>query len=266
MSLLDPKDTDTSIDPNKDYLAELTGPGGKFDRTKYESDEDMYKAMARGKWEADKTIAFKMNEFDRLKEDYLKLHEDYKASASLSELIDKLSKTQTESNESTQNVNTGDTKPALTQEDLEGFLEQKMTQREIRQKEEANYKLVENKLKEQLGDNYASTLRRQAEQLGLSTEDVEHMAKRSPEAFFKAFGLDAPKQGDNYSAPPRSSVRSDSFTPTGGNKRTWSYYEKLRKESPSEYLSGKTQTQMMKDMAELGEAFEDGNYKNLSRL
>lgn len=266
MSLLDQNNTnELQDDPNRDYFAELTGPGGKFDRSKYQSDEDMYKAIAKGKVLADQMVDFKNSEFDKLKSDYLKVNEEYKASASLSEIIDQLrNEKQTETTEDTHNVDKVE-KPALTQEDLEKLLEQKMTQREIRLKEEENYKTVENKLREQLGMNYSSILKRQAEQLGLSDEDVDRMARKSPTVFFKAFGLDQAK-GDSFQSPPRPNVKSDSFTPANPNKRTWSYYEDLKKKNPTEYLSGKIQAQMFKDMQDLGDAFQDGNYQALRKL
>lgn len=264
MSLLDQNKTEPQDDPNRDYLAELTGPGGKFDRTKYQSDEEMYKAIAKGKVLGDEMIEFKNTEFDKLKSDYLKVNEEYKASASLSEIIDQIrNEKTTENNENTQNVDEV-TQPALTPQDVESLLEQRLTERERRMKEEANYKTVESKLREQLGDNYASVLKRQAEQLGLTNEDVDRMARQAPLAFFKAFGIEEQKPS-GFQSPPRPTLRSDNSSLGTVNKRTWSYYEEMRKKNPAEYLSGKTQTQMMKDMTDLGEAFKDGNYQILEK-
>ena len=40
--------------------------------------------------------------------------------------------------------------------------------------------------------------------------------------------------------------------------RTWSYYEKIRKEDRDKYLRRETQLQMHQDAIDLGEAFLDG--------
>ena len=42
--------------------------------------------------------------------------------------------------------------------------------------------------------------------------------------------------------------------------RTWSYYEKMRKEKPKEYWRSGTQAQMLKDYQALGTSFEDGSF------
>ena len=85
------------------------------------------------------------------------------------------------------------------------------------------------------------------------------MAKKSPDAFFRTFGLDK-ESAETFELPPRTKQRTDGFSPTGKEKRTWSYYQKLRKEKPDVYRDPKTQTQMLKDSIELGEAFKDGDY------
>ena len=42
--------------------------------------------------------------------------------------------------------------------------------------------------------------------------------------------------------------------------RTWSFYEKLRKENPNLYRTAKTHEQMVQDAMALGDDFKDGNY------
>jgi len=44
--------------------------------------------------------------------------------------------------------------------------------------------------------------------------------------------------------------------------RTWSFYEKLRKENPNLYRTAKTHEQMVKDAAALGPNFEDGDFND----
>jgi hypothetical protein len=51
-------------------------------------------------------------------------------------------------------------------------------------------------------------------------------------------------------------MRSDSFAPKS-DKRTYSYYENMRKTNPNLYLDPKISIQMDKDAQALGEAFFD---------
>lgn len=43
-------------------------------------------------------------------------------------------------------------------------------------------------------------------------------------------------------------------------KRTWSYYEKMRKEDPDQYHNPMTRAQMLKDYQALGKDFQTGNF------
>ena len=44
-------------------------------------------------------------------------------------------------------------------------------------------------------------------------------------------------------------------------KRTWSYYEKIRKDDPARYRDPKTHSQMFQDAIALGDAFADGDFE-----
>ena len=74
-------DQTPQIDPNKDYLAELVGEGKKF-----KTDKD----LARGKYEADLYVKTLERQLDELRNDHLKLREDYTARAKLEELLGQL--------------------------------------------------------------------------------------------------------------------------------------------------------------------------------
>lgn len=45
-------------------------------------------------------------------------------------------------------------------------------------------------------------------------------------------------------------------------QRTWSYYEKLRKDNPDKFWTGKIQDQMVRDASALGENFQDGGFND----
>lgn len=238
MSLFDQEDID-----NKDYLAELTGPGGKFDRTKYASEAEMYQAIAKGKVYGDRTIEQRNKDFDDLREDFVKAQANATSATKFEELKALLEK----------RVDTGDIttqmRPVETQLDpvkIEELLDQKLTQREMKAKEDANMNAVETRLRERFGDNAKSIMRDKMNTLGMTAEDLKFLAKRSPEAVLNALGVNSVQQ-ETYQGTPSSSFRSDNFVPQA-DIRDALYYDKMRREKPKEYFSEKMSVQRLKDM------------------
>ncbi len=246
-------------DPNqidKDPLEVLTGPGGKFDRSKYESDADMYRAIAKGKLEADVFIEHKNKEYDILREDYLKERELNTAKGNLMTLVDQLKGTgQQEETGTTQNQQT--LAPELNLEEVAAKVSEMQRAEAQKRRQEENLRLVKAKLTETWGVNYPALLQERIETLGLTKEFVNELAEKHPTVLFKTLELDV-KKNEQFQAPPRSGTRSDNFAPSAStNKRTWSYYEKMRKEDPKRYSDPQTQVQKIKDSVELGAAFRD---------
>lgn len=252
-NLLDGGEDLPIIDQNKDYLAELVGEGKKF--------KDQ-KELAKGKYEADQYIETLKKQQDELRADYLKLREESAATAKLEELISQLdSRQKPNGNENTQvpDVN----KPVVDPKAIESLVSSKIEEYNQTKKQETNYNQVKTKLIERFGNNYQNALKEQIDELGLTVEDINTLARKSPAAFFRTLGLDQPVQTDTFQSPPRSTQRSDSFSPKGSPKRTWSWYQDLRRTNPTAYYDPKTTIQRHKDYEELGPAFEDGDFKSL---
>lgn len=248
-----PEEDIPQIDPNKDYVAELVGPDKKF---------KTIQDLARGKYESDILIPIQNRRMDDMRTDYLRERELNMSRAKLEEIVDQLSKKQLASNENTQ-VNEAPTeKPQINPKDIEDIISRKLKESDLSKRQEENYNIVRNKLKERFGNNYANVLKTQVEDLRLSDEDVNALARKSPDAFFRLMGLDLKEQKDSYQAPPKSSQRSDSFAPKV-EKRTWSYYQNMRKNDPTLYYNPKTNDQMVKDAKTLGKEFEDGDYNTI---
>ena len=259
MNLLDDtnQNDQVQIDENKDYFAELTAPGAKFDLTKYDNDPmKAAAAIAKGKWHADATLEHRNKSYDELRTDWMKLREEYNAGPKLKEYLDQLvgQKPQNEP----QHTPVDDKRPVYDPEEVEKLLEQKLTAREQQRKEEANYKLVESKLTEHYGPQFASVLKQQVDQLGLDKDFVNDLARKHPAVLFRTLGIEGQKSNENFQSPPTSSQRRDPFAST--TKRTNAYYQKLRKEKPVEYRSPKIQDQMLKDAIALGDEFNDGDW------
>lgn len=245
------------IDPNIDPLEELTGPGKKFDRSKYESESDMYKAIAKGKVEADNYVKHILARHDELREDYKRVTDAYNAGPKLQELIDKFA-AQGQQSPTAHTPAVNDDKPVVMDlSKYEEIAEAKYQALKRAEQEEANSKMVVDRLIEHFGSDYRSALKQQIDEIGMSVDTFNNLAKTSPKAILKTLGLTSGTR-EGITAPPQSSSRSPSFS--SGNKRTWSYYQKIRKENPRLYRDPKTQAQMFKDASELGDAFEDGDW------
>jgi hypothetical protein len=250
-NLLD--DNEPVVDPNKDYLTELVGDGKKFKSEK---------ELAKGKYEADLYIKTLERKFDQLREDYVKLDTDYKTREKLEELMDRINKPNQSSNEQPL-VNDRDKRPSLDPEQIENIFSKKLQEYELSKKQTENLNAVKVRLKEQLGTNYQAALKQQIEDLGLTEDDVNALAKKSPAAFFKTLGLDQLPQQESFQPPPRSTQRNDSFKPKGADVRDWDYWQNVKKTDPKRYYTPETNIQMLKDYEDLGPKFETPDFKRL---
>ena len=246
-------DNQPAVTPDKAFEA-LTGPGGKYDRTKYKSEEEMYKAMAFGKFEADRTIEIRNRTEDQLREDYKKLREEYNAGLSLKEIRDQIASLKEQQTPVTpqgiEQQSVFDETKAMT------MVQQALQQAKASETAESNQRMVESKLQEAYGPDYKRALKQKVSELGLTEDFVNGLARSHPKVLFKTLELD--QVGEKFMSPPTSTHRVD---PKSGAKRTWSYYDKMRKEDPDRYNDPKTKTQMVEDYRVLGEAFEDGSWK-----
>lgn len=245
-----PDDDNLQIDPNKNYLEELVGEDKKF-----KTPED----LAKGKFMSDSYINTLERRLDAIREDYTRILEESKARPKLEELIDRLaqqsqqpsSRTEPDTNEDNNN------RPAIpTLEQIESLVSNSVAKLDSTRREQENYNSVLGKVRERYGNGYKEVLKTQAEQLGLSDEEVNQMARRNPNLFFKTFDINTQQSTDNFQSPPISQMRRDNFLPRT-EKRTLSYYKKMMKEKPMLYLDPKIAIQMDRDSQELGSAFFD---------
>jgi hypothetical protein len=232
----------------KSFFETLAGPGGKF----YDPDPEIAKEkVSRGKIESDSYIKQLENRLDEMRADFLQMKAENDSRANLEELIDQLS-TPREPDTRYKPIPQEVSKPAIDPNQIENLVTRAVGKIETAKKQEENWNVVKNKLVERYGENWDAHITKQVAELGLSNEDATVLAKKSPNAFLKTFGLDQPQQQESFMAPPRS---QSSFTPTTTVSRDWKYYENLRKEKPEVYYSPKTQIQLHKDAEALGSKF-----------
>lgn len=247
MSLINNDEDQIVIDETKKYFDDLVGESKKF------KDPE---ALARGKWHADRTIELMEKRMDELRTEYTKEREQNLTRAQLEEVIAKFSKQPLASNENP-NVNE-ENKPVFNPAELETLVATNYQKMKDLERQNANYQSVQEKAMARYGANYKQHLADTMNDLGLTPAELESMAKNNPKVFVKTFGLDQLPQGSGYQAPPRSGTP---FQPTGGNHKTWSYYQEMKKNKPKEYFDQKTQNKMSEDYAALGDKFEDGDFQ-----
>lgn len=236
MNLLDGADQGT--DPRDELL----------NKWKDKSPEEVLKA----KIEADLHIKNLEREKAEQYSMYKQLYEESQTKASLQDLIDQLKKEKEipvalpPANE----VN----EPKMDLTKIESLFDEKLSAYERTKKEVENFGKVQEKLKQKLGTNYANSLQDQYAQLGLSNEEMNALAKKSPEAYFRMLGLNDEPRHEGYQSAPRSSQRNDSFAPKT-QVRDYAYYQELKKTNPMLYLDPKISAQMEKDYIALGDRF-----------
>jgi hypothetical protein len=239
------------IDESKNYLNDLVGQDKKF--------KDV-EALAKGKWYADAQIEVQNKKMDQLRNDYLQLKADYEARAKLEEYLDQIqNKPQsTLINEDTHTVKESNA-PAIKPEDIDSMINKRIAESKTADRAQQNLDVVMEKLREQYATNWQTVLKERTEELGLTAEEVNAMARRSPKLFFKTMDMDQPRQQQQqFQAPPRSDTR---FAPQGAPKKTWTYYQDQYKKNPKLYYDPKMTQEMVESHAALGTEFEDGDFR-----
>lgn len=266
-SLIDTNQNDqVQIDENADFFEQLTGPGGKFDKSKYASEQDMLKAMAKSVVHGSATIEVQNRKMDEWREDYRKLRDEQMTGSTLKDVLDQIAelKKQPTPREDTLHADNGDKGPKFDPNQLDSLVDTRalaiIERREAEKVATANFNKVKAKLEETFGSNYQTALKQHIEDAGLSIEDLDTLSRKSPAAAIKLLGLEDRKP-ENFEAPIRNQERTG-FSPRGAEKRTWSWYQKLKSTNKKVYDDPKTQAQMYADAATLGKEFRDGDFYN----
>jgi hypothetical protein len=251
-NLLDDK-SEPAFDETKNYFEDLVGEGRKF------KDE---KELAKSKVLGDLYIKDIVRQKDELANSYIELKAQYDAQAKLVDLVDRIGDQKRTNSDDTLNItNKNEPVNSIDLDSLDKRFEQLLTKREKAQIENENLKKSQKMLREGLGDNYVNVIRSRIDDLEMSEEDVNSLAKRSPKMLARVFGIDSQNTNtlNMFQSPPVSQRRSDTFKPTV-QKRTWSYYQEQKKTNPRIFLDPKIAIQMHDDHIALGSAFEDGDF------
>jgi len=230
----------------------LVGEGKRYDSPE---------AVARAKVFADDHIKRLETENKQLRDDYTRAREENIAKAKLEDLLDQIQGRRNEPPVQSPEPKQTEEK-AIDYRQIESLIENKFKQAEVTRIYNQNLQSVQQKLVERFGPDYVSHYKQEIDSLGLSKEDADNMARRNPTAFLKMLGVDQPKPVQQQYQPPVRNTTSapNPALPVVPEKRNWDWYENLRKTNRSEYLSQKTQLQMLQDRMEQGDAFESSSF------
>lgn len=234
-------DTEFSLDPEKKYSEELIGDGKRY------SDQE----------KAARALVEKDNFIEQLKRENAQMRESMSKRMNEEDFLKKLeevaSRGQPAPNGGEPPVEGNDKPAALKPEDVEAII----AKREIEARQKQNLDSVLNKLQETFGADYRRRVQDQARTMGVDTSFLTDVAKKNPQAFYRLMGLDQKEQrNDAFSPPPRSTA---STPMTGGSKKDYAYFQRLRAEKgESWYFSIPVQQEVWKAAKEAearGESF-----------
>lgn len=221
------------IDPNKDYLSELVGEGKKYKDSA---------ALARAAVEKERHI-------QRLETEQKALRTDMNSRLSLEELVTKLSspKASDPAPQGGDDHSSEPSKKTLTADDLARIVDERVNARSEAERAKINLGLVKETLKQEWGNDYIDKMKSKALELGVGENFLNNLAMEQPKAFLKLMEVgtkpkDAPST--NTSAPVRNSQMSQITAQADPNFKGKSYYDKIRRETPSKFWDPKTQLEM----------------------
>lgn len=230
--------TTTATTTPANVIETLVGEGKKF--------KDI-EALAKGKLESDAFIA-------KLQDEAKQLRDELSKKMSLEDQLARLSQGGDAGGATTASVAASNQSgsPVTSLEDVDAFLEKKLSQREIRQRQEDNLRTVNEALLKQYGDaNKAKDAVKTIESsLGVN---LTELARTSPVAAMRLLGANASAGG----VPAERSTTHVGGHTSGEGERNNAYYEKLRKEMGNAkfYMNRGLQSQLHKDAQRLGDAF-----------
>lgn len=136
---------------------------------------------------------------------------------------------------------------AMKPEDVLRILEE----RDAAKTREVNLNKSLARLQELYGDDFKRHVARQAQEIGMTTQELTELASRSPEAFFRTLGVTEQKRTDAF-APPRSSVST--LPNVHQDVKNYAYFQKLRAEKGEAfYFTPQVQNEMWEQVKLLGE-------------
>ena len=260
MSVFEDKQAEetTNEAPVTEPNSEETPPQDSFVKKLVEARGEKWsdpEVIAKGKMEADAYINDLEAQLTQLREDLGK--QDY-ASQLLNQLQNK-APTSTGGNTVAPNKNNdasgtgtdGHTNQTVSESDLKSLVEKTLTEREAKATVEQNLGVVMQHLNDTYGTEVNATIKKKADELGMSLDRMEEIAKESPTAFFTLIG-ESKKPAKSMTS---GSIRTEGVNFQNAGARDWNYYQDMRRTNSRLYYTTKTQQQLIEDKRRLGDKF-----------
>lgn len=230
--------TPDNLDP-KAELAKKFGDGTQIDLDK----------LAAAKIESDNFIA-------QIQRENAELRKEVSSKATIDEIMTQIRSIGNQPPVSQQQPQAPQS-PGTGPEELETVVSTLLARRQAEEKARVNREIVEQKVLEKWGADAQLNLNKKAKELNVSLDYLQRIAVENPSVFFTLTGLNTVQAPAPVSPAPRSSNQPPA--PTGAERRTESYYQRLKATNPTEYFKKSTQTQYYKDAMALGNEFFDAN-------
>src|SRR5260370_38455168 len=200
----------TQIDPDRKYLQDLVGEDKKF-----KSNED----LARGKHISDSYITLLEKRLDASRQEYMDLNQQYNARAKIEELLDQMA-VQRSSSEQPTVKDDKIQQPQFDPKQLDVLISNKILVNETTKRQQDNANFVRDNIIKEYVYDYQNTVNRQINELGLTREEFNSMARIQPKVLLIFLRLyEHIKQHPFRSLPP-SQQRTTTTGPTV-DKRNW---------------------------------------------
>lgn len=221
------------------YYEHLVGDGKKF------KDNE---ALAKGKYEADKTVAAREAELAEIRK-------ELNTRISLEEFMTKQNE-RTSNNQPQAHV-----APVAANEGQESNDNISVVVAKEIAKAQANATRAKNaeisiaKMKEAWGTNATTRLEQVSRSLGLGKEFLQDLAERSPDAFAQVIGAVPNTNKVQNITPPNTRVNSAANVSERNTVRNEEYWDKMKQTDPKFYFSAQGYNQRHSDALTLGEAY-----------
>lgn len=234
----------TTVQPVTSALATLVGDGKKFS-----SPED----LAKGKLESDAFITKLTTENRELRGMVGDLDKRLGVAEARVSILDRFEAPSSTGNQpgpaNTQQPVT-QTEKSLSEDDVEKLIER----RENKSVQARNEREVDTVLLKQLGANAPAFLLQKAQDLGMEPGTLRQLAATSPRAFFNMIGID-PTQSPTGTVYNKGTSVGPSNKPAETRNYAWYETKKAELGVKKFAMNTKIQSEMHKDMQNLGDAF-----------
>ena len=164
--------------------------------------------------------------------------------ASLEERMQNLSKIEEVLNNRFEQQDVSNQDTNLDEDALVGKVIETFKSKEAEQRMQNNYNTVLERMRNEIGEEHIeSKVAEAAQSNGLSVDDMVNLAKKSPSAFYRMVGMEAPAQQSVGTPTP---MRGTQTAPQETNQKDFAYYSKLMRENPAEYWKPQTQQEFRK--------------------